>query len=271
MRAWIASPLLSLALTVCGCTPVLPGSNNAPADEFTIQEAADFSKLIERELAARGAYVALVFRSGRQRDAMPDGIRYTHGAFWVYAPVETEDGETIYGYAVFNLYHEDEDTRRSYLYQDWPLDFTRGDVVGEVGVVVPSPEMQRRILEVMASDDYEALHQPDYSLISNPADPRYQNCTEFMLDVVAAAAWETSDRERLKVNLDAYFEPAEVQLDFFQRTFGPMFDARVRLEDHDSAIETATFSGIAQFMDTYALDQDVFELRSPHAASADAS
>lgn len=268
-----AFPLLcaGLALGLAACTPTLPGSNGQPADAFTVEEAADFSKLIERELAARGAYVALVFRTGRPRENMPEGIRYTHGAFWVYTPVETADGETLYGYAVYNLYHEAEETRRSFLHQDWPLDFTRGDVVGEVGVIVPSPEMQRRILDVMASDDYDALHQSEYSLVSNPADGRFQNCTEFMLDVIAAAAWETADRDRLKVNLGEYFNPAEIELGFFQRLLGPMFDPRIRLEDQNGAIATSTFAGIAEFMETYELDQEVFELTSPYAAAGDAS
>ena len=71
------------------------GSGAAPANRFTVQEAADFSKQIERELAAQGARVAIVFRSGRDRENLPDGVRYTHGAFWVYQPIQTETGETL--------------------------------------------------------------------------------------------------------------------------------------------------------------------------------
>ena len=56
-----------------------------------------------------------------------------------------------------------------------------------------------------------------------------------------------------------------------QRLFGPMFDPRIRLEDQNGAIATSTFAGIAEFMETYELDQEVFELTSPYAAAGDAS
>ena len=110
--------------------PVLADSNSEPVDAFSLREMADFSKQIEQELASRGAYVAMVFRTGRDRSELPGDIRYTHGAFWVYAPVPTLGGGTQYGYAVYNLYHEIDPVTLSGLYQDWPLDFTRGDTVG---------------------------------------------------------------------------------------------------------------------------------------------
>ena len=51
---------------------------------LTVEEAADFSKQIEDSLAQNGARVAMVFRSGRDRDRLPDNVQYTHGAFWVF-------------------------------------------------------------------------------------------------------------------------------------------------------------------------------------------
>ena len=43
-------------------------------------------------------------------------------------------------------------------------------------------------LAVIDSPTYEALHNPVYSLVANPWTPKYQNCNNFMLDVVGAAA-----------------------------------------------------------------------------------
>lgn len=244
------------------------GSNGRPVDNFTLQQTADFSKQIERELAARGAYVAIVFRTGRPRSGLPNGIRYTHGAFWVYTPVPTQGGGTQYGYAVYNLYHELNPVTVSGLYQDWPLDFTRGDAVGQVGVIIPNAEMQERILDIMASPFYDALHNPDYSLLSNPGDFRYQNCNEFMLDVIASAIWQTSNRDQIKVNLDAYFSPARVELNLFQRYIGPFIDQRLRLDDHIGDIRTATFASMADFMLAFELadPEDVFEIDAPYFA-----
>jgi hypothetical protein len=85
------------------------------------EQAAAFSKQVERDLAGKGARLAIVFRTGRARSELPDGISYTHGAFWVYSPIALEDGRTINGYAVYNLYHGDGESLakdKSYLHQD---------------------------------------------------------------------------------------------------------------------------------------------------------
>lgn len=238
------------------------GSGALPISPFAIEDSADFSKQIERDLAARGARVALVFRTGRYREDLPEGVRYTHGAFWVWSEIELADGTRTHGYAVHNLYHHADETRLSYLAQDWPLNFTRGDVVGEVGVILPSPEMQRRLWMMLASETDEALHQPDYSLLSNPHDPRYQNCNEYLLDVVAAAAWETTDREQIKANLTAWFEPAPIRTGLFERLLGPSVDDRIRLEDQRGTIRTTTFSALARFMGEHQLSSETYEIRA---------
>ncbi|MBR9825618.1 MAG: DUF2145 domain-containing protein [Alphaproteobacteria bacterium] len=240
------------------------GSGAEPITPFAIEDSADFAKQIERDLAAQGTRLALVFRSGRPREDLPDGIAYTHGAFWIYAEAQTVDGETHRGYAVHNLYHFAEDRRQSYLAQDWPINFVQGDVVGEVGVIIPTPELQRRILMLFASGAYRELHHPDYSLISHPHDLRYQNCNEYMLDVIAAAIWETTDRERLKRNLDAHFEPARLRTSLLERMFGPSVDDRIRLEDHSGTIRTTTFSAIADFMIENGFADAAYEIQADH-------
>jgi len=244
------------------------GSSTVPANRFSPEDIAGFSKQIEDELAAQGAGLAIVFRSGQPRENLPDGISYTHGAFWAHQPIETADGRTLYGYASYNLYHGVEDRRTSYLAQDWPFDFVSGDQAGEVGIIIPSPEMQRRLIQLIASPDYAALHNPDYSLISNPHDLRYQNCIEFLLDVIAAAAWDTSDRPQIKANLAAHFQPARIRVGFLERLFGPAVDERVRTEDHGSRIYTATFRSLGDFMLENNLASEVYELSANHLTGA---
>lgn len=240
------------------------GSSATTQPRFTPEEAADFAKQIEEELAAQGARLAIVFRAGRPREDLPGGISYTHGAFWIHQPIRTEDGRTLYGYASYNLYHGEEDRRTSYLAQDWPLDFTTGDQAGEVGIIIPSPEMQRRLIAFIQSENYAAMHNPDYSLISNPHDPRFQNCTEFLLDVIAASAWETTDVDQLKANLRAHFQPARIRVGLLARLFGPSVDERVRLEDHGSRIFTATFRSLGDFMLENGLASDAYEITADH-------
>ncbi len=232
-------------------------------DTIPVEDAAAFSKQIERRLAQDGARLALVFRSGQRLDELPEGVRFTHGAFWVLQDIIAPNGDVIQGYAVYNLYaggDTDVAPGRSALVQDFPYDFTAPMAEARAGVIIPSPEMQRRIVGIMASPTYAQLHNPSFSIVANPHDLRHQNCNEFYLDVIAAAAWEETDRAQIKANLAAYFEPAVIQTTWFQRTFGPMFNPRVQTDDHDSTVETTTFLSMAAFMQEYGLSSDVYEL-----------
>ncbi len=255
---------------VCACVFALTSPTTAQAgrtDEATeaVVRAAEFSKQIEQYLGDRGARVAIVFRNGRDRDDLPDGIRYTHGSFWVYQPLETIDGsETFNGYAVYNLYAGNEtgegNPRASYLRQDFPVDFTLPMHTMDAAVIIPTPAVQRRILEVMSSENYSDLHHPNYSLLSNPHDGEFQNSNEFLLDVMAAGLWQTTDREQIKVNLAAHFEPTRVRLNVFERLFGPVFDRRVRFGDQSGSVVTSTFGSMAAFMEDNGYAREVTEL-----------
>lgn len=231
---------------------------------LTAEQAAAFSKQIERDLASKGARIAIVFRTGRPRDELPDGISYTHGAFWVYVPITLIDGRQIGGYAVYNLYHGDGKTLakdKSFLHQDFPVDFVASTAVDDVAVIIPSPEMQRRVQAIMESDAYEKLHVVDYSLVSNPLDPKYQNCNEFMLDVLASAAWETTDMAQIKTNLRRHYRPTVVKTSLVERLLGPMADSRLKTDDQKGPIVTATWESMSAFMKTNGLLAESYVLQ----------
>jgi hypothetical protein len=226
-------------------------SGRAAQAHYTAPEAAAFAKQIERDLAAKGARVAIVFRAGKPRDKLPEGIAYTHGAFWVYTDITDVDGKVYKGYVSYNLYQGDGTSRpadQSYLAQDFLLDFIAGNQVDDVGVIIPSPEMQRRILAVMASPTYDKLHVTSYSLISNPLNATHQNCTEFLLDVIASATWQTGDYPQIKADLTANFQPTIVRANIFERTFGPMVSPLLKMDDQSGQIRTTTYESIAGFM-----------------------
>ncbi|MBY9068274.1 DUF2145 domain-containing protein [Hyphomonas sp. WL0036] len=239
-------------------------SQSGPADHFTAEDAARFSKDIETTLAQKGARVAMVFRAGAPRADLPEGFNYTHGAFWVYQPVNLPDGRQVMGYSVYNLYHgngEDLPKDRSELVTDFPFDFVSGSRADDVGIIIPSPEVQKRLYDVIGSPTYEALHVPGYSLIANPADARYQNCTEFMLDVLSSAVWQTDNYEQIKVNLGAYFKASPVkEARGLKRFLAPIADNRLKTDDHSGKVKTATYESIAAFMETYGYSSEVFTL-----------
>ncbi len=247
-------------------------SGRAPAPHFTAVEAAGFAKQAERDLAARGARVAIVFRTGKPRKDLPEGIAYTHAAFWVYSDITGGDGKTYKGYASYNLYQGDGKTLpvdQSYLAQDYPLDFVSGDQADDVGIIIPTPEMQRRLLAVIQSPAYEKLHVPSYSLVSSPFDARHQNCTEFVLDVVSAAAWQTDDYSQIKADLKAWFKPTVIHANLFQRVLGPMVNPRLKMDDQAGEIETVSYESLTGFMRHYDLMSETYVLnRKPSDVAA---
>ncbi len=239
-------------------------SSRAPNPHLSPEAAVAFAKQIENDLAARQARLALVFRTGRPRSALPEGISYTHGAFWAYVPITTAAGEQVRGYAVYNEYSGDGVSlprTSSYLHQDFPLDFVRASAVDDVAILIPSPEMQRRILHIMASPTYEQLHVESYSLVANPLNARHQNCNEFMLDVIGAAAWETTDYDQIKANLRRHFRPTRVRANLFERVLGPIADDRLRMDDQSGRIVTATYESMAVFMQESGLAQESYVLQ----------
>jgi hypothetical protein len=264
---------LACALAIGGgfAQPATAQDSSAAAvsGRFTAPQAAAFGKALEQDLAARGARVALVFRSGRPRKSMPPGLGYTHSAFWVYREINTSDGQRLKGYAVYNLYHGDGKRlpkTRSYLAQDWPTDFMLGSIESDVAVIVPTPEMQRRLLAVIDSPTYAALHVPSYSLIDNPFDRRHQNCNTFMLDVISAAAWETDSPDQIAVNLRTWFRPGTIKAGPLQRLFGPLVDARLATDDQNGPIQVASFETTSAFMADNRLSAATYSFVRPEAA-----
>jgi hypothetical protein len=277
MRSLIAG-VAALSLAACasaggGSTTAGGGgfsARGAPANHLTAEQAAAFSKQVERDLADKGARLAIVFRTGETRDMLPDGISYTHGAFWTFVPISLDDGRVINGYAVYNLYHGDGKTLamdKSYLHQDFPIDFVAPSAVDDIAVIVPTAEMQRRILSIMDSPTYRALHIEAYSLVSNPHDIRYQNCTEFMLDIIAAAAWETADMAQIKANLKQHFRPTKVKTSLIERFLAPLAEDRIKTDDQGSTIITATYESMAAFMRDNGLLKEAYILRRRPSSS----
>jgi Uncharacterized protein conserved in bacteria (DUF2145) len=84
-----AAALMAAVAALAGAPPPVLAANDGVSTatavaHLTPAQAPAFSKQIEDDLATRGARVAIVFRTGRPHDKLPQGISYTHGAFWVY-------------------------------------------------------------------------------------------------------------------------------------------------------------------------------------------
>ena len=133
-----------------------------------------------------------------------------------------------------------------------PVDFFAGVAQLESGIIVPSPELQARLLSTIASPTYAALHDPHYSVIANPFTLGRQNCTEFVLDVVNAAIYETGDISKIKASEKAYFVAQAVNVNPFKLMLGSMFSAEVSTSDQPAGTPvTATFERLADYLKKY--------------------
>ncbi len=261
MKKLVRAFALSLVLAAGAIVSPAIAQSSAPSGEIVNPERViPFAKSVERQLANRGARVAIVSRVGRDPDKMPDGIEYTHVGLWVYSDIQTADGKTVRGYAIYNLYQEPEDAGRSCLAQDYPAEFF-GEVFDlRAGVIVPTPQVQERLLKVIASPTYASLHNPNYSLVANPFRNDFQNCTNFVLQVLMAAVYGTDDRDQIAANIRAHFTPQRVGLSGLQRTLGPIFVSGFETSDHSGPIRTSTFGALGRFMVQYGMAQDQFEV-----------
>lgn len=218
---------------------------------FSAEQIIKFSKKVEKTLAANGARVAIVSRMGRPLAEMPEGMHFTHVGFAVYSEISTKDGRALPGYAMYNLYQNSEHPDTSALVQDFPVEFFSGVSELESGVIIPSAELQKRLLEIISSQTYRALHDPHYSAIANPYTLGKQNCTEFVLDVINAAIYRTDEINKIKANEKAYFVAQRVNVSPFKLMLGSLFSAEISTADQPDVPVTATFETISSYLEKY--------------------
>jgi hypothetical protein len=218
---------------------------------FTAEQIIKFSKKVEKTLAANGAHVAIVSRMGRPLSEMPEGMHFTHVGFAVYSEISTKDGRKLPGYAMYNLYQNNEHPDTSALMQDFPVEFFSGVAELESGVIIPSAELQKRLLEVISSHTYISLHDPRYSAIANPYTLGKQNCTEFVLDVINAAIYQTGNIKQIKASEKAYFEAQRVNVNPLKLMLGSLFSSEISTSDHPGVPVTATFETISHYLEKF--------------------
>lgn len=243
---------VSVILFTFSGSSAFAGSSQASGElHYKPEEIIKFAKKVEKTLAKKGARVAIIARVGRPRNKLPEGINFTHTAITVYSQITTSDGRKVPGYAIYNLYQRGDEPNVSDLVQDFPVDFFAGVEVLEAGLIIPTPELQKRLLAVLSSPTYKELHNSHYSVIANPFTLELQNCTEFTLDVLTAAIYETNDIKVIKANEKAYFEPQPVNVNPVKLLLGSMFVADVSKSDHPGPPVTATFTTIGNFLTKY--------------------
>jgi hypothetical protein len=188
-------------------------------------------------------------------------MHFTHVAFVVYSQIQTADDRTLPGYAIHNLYQYDDKPNTSRLVIDYPVDFFSGVAHMEAGILIPSAELQQRLIKVIASPAYAAVHEPRYSVIANPYSEGRQNCTEFVLDVINSAIYQTSNVKQLKQVAQKFFVAQPVEINPFKLLLGSLFSAEVATSDHPSKPVTATFERISDYLLKYDQGAEVLSVK----------
>ena len=226
------------------------GSANATNDakrHFPVEQIAAFARKIEGYFTDNNVMVALVARKGRPQSEMPEGMSFTHVGFAIRSNL-LPDAKSATSYTMYNAYQKDEKPDVSELVTDTPESFFAKVFQLEAGILIPSAEMQERLLEVIQSPVYRQLHDPHYSVIANPYSLGRQNCTEFVLDVLTAARYQVQDQEKIKAIEHKEFTAQKVNVNPAKLVFAALFKDEVSLCDHQFLPVTATFETIVKYM-----------------------
>ena len=249
--------ILALGVALWWAGDAAASARNEGSSHLPSAQVGQFAKQVERQLAERGARVAVVARVGRPPEELPPGVRYTHVGLAIYSDITTRDGRRLPGYAMYNLYQDEARGDRSELVQDYPVDFFAGVYVLEAGIVVPKPELQQRVLAMIGDGSYRRLHNPHYSVLANPYETRFQNCTGFVLDVLVGALYRTEDIAQIEADIKAYFRAQPIAVDPLKLALGSLLRPDLALSDQKGTVRTATYESLVAFMRENGLSQEV--------------
>lgn len=230
-------------------TAAQAGSTQVTEPKHTVKEITTFAKQVEKYAAKQGAKAFIIGRVGRPEKDLPQGIRFTHTAIAIYSNIQLGDGKTARGYAIHNLYQKADQLDTSRLVVDYPTDFFWGADQLKAGIIIPTPDLQQRLISAISSGQNQIVHNSNYSVIANPFNSQFQNCTEHTLDIINAAIYQTTDINRLKRNAQSHFTPQRVKTNRFKLMLGSAFMDDVTTKDHDGSIYTTTFTTIAQYLE----------------------
>ena len=127
----------------------------------------------------------------------------------------------------------------------------------EAAFVVPAPEVQAALLQVLTDDGrLVQWHTPAYSVVAYPWSTKYQQSNQWALETLAGSldpAASTRARAQAWLQLHDY-QPTVLRIDALTRLGGRMTRANVAFDDHPNAkrfsdhIETVTVESMFAWM-----------------------
>lgn len=226
-HSYIRFVLLCCCLLSAG--PVIAGTTclERTISPQALYDASRLALQLRNVLDASGAQLALVGRIGS--DVSKYGIKYTHIGFvlrdhpkgrWLFVHLLNRCG-----------------TDSSGIYDEGLVNFFTDDIYKpEAVVVIPSPQLQQRLKQVVLSSLADRLHQPQYSALAYPFADSYQNSNQWVLEMIAAAqAGEgmVGNRQQAQAYLTSRgYEPGHIPIAATERVGATLFRANVHFLDH---------------------------------------
>ena len=190
-----------------------------------------FAALVKRELDRSGAPVALIARSGL--DLTRFGLRYSHAG----VSLKSSDNAP---WSVRQLYYAC-DEERPRLYDQGIAGFVSGTddpMVGYVSIVLPNGTAAP-LLERAALDTARALRllAVTYSANAYPFSLRYQNCNQWVAELLATAWGALDDAPDLRERAQRWlalrgYEPSPIDVRSHWLMAAAPFVPLIHLDDH---------------------------------------
>lgn len=200
-----------------------------PLTAAVLARAMTLAERTRDALDASGAEVVLLARAGQ--DLSRYGLRYSHLGFAYRQP----DGE---GGHVWRVMHKLNQcgTAESAIYRQGLGNFFLDDLWRyEAAWVVPTPEVQRKLMAVLKDEPRAiALHHKPYSIVSYAWGQKYQQSNQWAIETLAVAMEPSVySRERAQAWLKFKgYQPTVLRLGALERLGGRIGSANVAFDDH---------------------------------------
>lgn len=248
-RGWQRT--VAALLCVAAMAPAFAGRSceERPSDADLVIKAMALAERAQQALETSGAQVALIARAGQ--DLSKYKLRFSHvGIVWRDHP----QGRWL-------VVHELNEcgTAHSSLYNEGLGNFFMDDMYQyQSQIIVPSPEVQSRLAQVLASQTSRRLHEEHYNMLAYVFSTQYQNSNQWVLETYAAAnnpAGKIETRSEAQAWLkQADFAPITLSIPAATRLGARMFRANVAFDDHPFGrrmtrqIDTVTVDSVVRFM-----------------------
>ncbi len=198
-----------------------------PQTPQTVSSALNLALKVKDYLDKSGAQVALIGRVGR--DMSEQGLRYSHSG------IVTRDAKQGNWVVLHEL--NQCGSSQSDLFDEGLGTFFLDDMFAyDALIVLPSEEVQQRLLQAAASSAPRDFHQPHYSLIASPYSTKYQNSNQWLLEILTASlAPEKQIRNRAAAQewlKQANYVPSTIKISQVKRLGAKMFASNVYFDDH---------------------------------------